>query len=92
VSATEGNGSAKRRVGEREKRIGETAGRRVGEREKRVGGSAGRRANLPIYFSPLRVRASFLVDPDLLAAERLLAAVRACRDNASGEAAAPLSR
>ena len=45
-----------------------------------------------IYFSPLGVRAAFFADADLLAAERLRAAVRACRDNASGEAAAPLSR
>ena len=62
----------------------------------RRAGETGRRsswpANLPIYFSPLRVRAAFFADADLLAAERLLAAVRACRDNASGEAAAPLSR
>jgi hypothetical protein len=45
-----------------------------------------------IYFPPLRVRAAFFADADLSAAERLRAAVRVCRDNASGEAAAALSR
>jgi hypothetical protein len=40
----------------------------------------------------LRVRAAFFADADLSAAERLRAAVRVCRDNASGEAAATLSR
>jgi hypothetical protein len=84
--------SAGRRARETGRRIGVSAGRRARETGRRVGVSAGRRANLPIYFSPLRVRAAFFADADLLAAERLLAAVRACRDKASGEAAAPLSR
>jgi hypothetical protein len=47
----------------------------------------------PTCRSPaLRVCAAFLAEADLSAAVRLRAAVRACRDNASGEAAAPLSR
>jgi hypothetical protein len=45
-----------------------------------------------IYFAALRVRAALFADKDLSAAERLRAAVRVCRDKASGEAAAPLSR
>jgi hypothetical protein len=46
----------------------------------------------PHPTSPLRVRAAFLAEADLAIAGRLRAAVRACRDNASGEAASPLSR